>query len=199
MIDRVLTVAVAAFIALLSLTATVFAAGEVLPPDSSLLDLAQPVFHAVMAGQGMLAAALALILVVAAARRYLPQFLPAAGPFIKSDAGSMLSTFLLSLGGAFATAFTAGAALSLGVAKAAFGVAFLAAGGYQGLKHLVAPILRKVQGMLPAKLRPLLDVVLWIFDRRSPAEKAEAAGNAAVAASPATGAAGVVGTPKNFP
>lgn len=199
MFDKFFTMVLAALVAAFSFGATASAAGAAASDEGSILELAKPVFDAVMSGQGWLAAALALVLTVGAARRYLPAWFPKRMGWIKSDAGSTLSTFLLSLGGAFATAFAAGAAPSMLIAKTALGVAIAAAGGYQALKHLVAPLLRAMRAKLPAFTHPALDLILWIFNRPTRTESAEAAGAAAVAAKPAAGAAGVVGAPANWP
>lgn len=188
---------VLALFALLGFAGTASAANAAAPEDGNILDLAKPVFEAVMHGQGWLAAALALILCTALARRYLPKL--NRFKWVASDAGTTLTAFLMSLGGGFATAFAAGAGPSLAVAKTAFGVALGAAGGYQALKHLVAPVLRALRDKLPAWARPGLDMVLWMFDRPSRNEAAAAAGEAAVKANPAPGVAGLVGEPKDWP
>jgi len=197
--DRIFTTVLVALVGVLSFGASAWAAGAATPDDGSLLDLARPVFDAVMHGQGWLAAALALVLVVAATRRYAPKWFPNRMSWLTTDAGSTLATFLLSLGGAFATAFAAGAGPSIAVAKMSLGVALGAAGGYQALKHLIAPLLRALRDKLPPFARPVLDMILWVFDKPSRAADAEAAGDAAVKAKPGTGIAGVTGAPKDWP
>lgn len=146
----------------------------------SVLELARPVFDAVMAGQYPLAAALALVLLVAVARKWLAPRVP----FFGSDAGGALLALAGSFGGAVATALLAGATLSWSVAWTALGVAFTAAGGYSLVKRLGGALLARIP--LPNWLKTLLDSALWIFS--SPVERAEAAGAAAVAEKPAGGA-----------
>ena len=165
--DR-LFVLLAGLVAMFSFAGVSHAAGAASPEDGNLLDLAKPVFDAVMHGQGWLGAALALVLVVAAARRYLPKWFPNRFAWLASDAGTTLTTFLFSLGGAFSTAFVAGAGPSFAIAKTALAVALAAAGGYQALKHLLAPALRWLRPKLPAWARPGLDMILWVFERPDP-------------------------------
>ena len=173
---------------LLGMTATASAAGAVDPAGdgTGLLELAKPVFQAVMSGQYVLGAALALVLVVALVRKY------ASGrfPFLATDAGGALLTLVGSFGGAVATALAAGATPSLAVAWVALGVAASAAGGYALIKKLVGPLVTKAPGWL----QPILRLVVWFFDRPSSVVKeVEAAGDAAVAANPPSGAAGIIG------
>lgn len=195
---RLLALIVALLVGLTGFAAAAFASTSVLTaaapattPDPGLLDLARPVYEAVMSGQWYLAAALALVLAVALVRRY-------AGPkvpFLHSDAGGALLALVGSYGGAVATALAAGGAvMSPHLAWVALTVAIAAAGGYSLIKKLlVAPFLVPWAAKAPAWLKPLLAVVLWIFDRPDPAAQATAAGNAAVAAHPSAGVGGIVG------
>jgi hypothetical protein len=183
-------------VALLSLTgvSVAFAATGV-AEDASLLDLLQPVLAAVKGGQGFLAAALVLVLCVSLARRY-------AGsrfPWIMSDVGGALLTLLGAFGGAAATALMAGTAPSIGLAVTAFGVAFAASGGYSMVKRLGVPLLRKLQDKAPAWMRPVFGLVLWWFGKPDAVATAEAAGDAAVEATPGPGIEGVTGKPTVFP
>lgn len=163
-------------------------------PDESLIALAKPVIDALLSGNPGLAAALALVLAAAVARRYGSKRFP----FLATDAGGALLVLVGSFGGAAATALTGGAAVSLGLAWKALLVAFAASGGYATVKRLlVTPLLRPLYEKAPAWLKPVLALVLWVFDQPDPVSKAEAAGNAAVAAKPPTGAAGVVGEPRD--
>lgn len=197
--DRIFTIALAAIALLLSFSASAFAAGAVMPDDGSLLDLARPILAAVMSGQGFYAAALALVLCVAAARRYLPKWAPAKFGWLLSDAGTTAATFLMALGGAMATALSAGAVPTIAMAQIALGVAVAAAGGYQALKHLLAPLLRSLRDRAPAWSHPAFDLVLWVFAKPDPIATAETAGDAAVAAKPAAGAVAIVGKPREIP
>ena len=196
MIKTTLSLAV---ITLLALASTAFAAGAAAPDDGTLLDLARPVFDAVMHGQGWLAAALALVFVVAGARRYGPKWFSNRMAWITSGAGTTLANFLLSLGGALATAFAAGAGPSMALALTSFKVAAAAAGGYEALKYLIAPLLRKLRDKLPVWMRPALDMFLWMFDRPDPVAKAKAAGDQAVKENPPPGVTAITGKPRPWP
>lgn len=204
MMDKFFSMLLAVLVAVLSFgaTATAFAAGAAAPVDGSILDLAKPVFDAVMAGQGWLGAALALVLVVTAARRYGKEHFP----FLGSKLGGAVLNLLLSFGGAAATALAAGAAPSAGLAFTALKVSIAAASGYELVKELLAPALRALADRLPwagarAAVHALLNFALWAFENRRKAviAKAEAAGEAAVVANPPGGAAAVVGEPKTWP
>lgn len=184
---------------LLSMAGTASAASAASPDDGNLLDLAKPVFEAVMHGQGWLGAALALMLIVAAVRRYLPKWFPSRFGWLTSGAGTTASTFLFSFGGALSTAFAAGAGPSFALFRMASLVAMTAAGGYEALKYFVAPLLRKLRDKLPAWMRPGLDLVLWMFERPDPVAKAEAAGDAAVKANPPAGVIAITGKPVDWP
>jgi len=156
----------------------------------SILELAKPVFDAVLAGQYLLAAALMLVLAVAVIRRYVPW------PFLRTDDGGALLALVASFGGAMATAIAAGAPLSWGMAWVAVGVAFAAAGGYSMIKKLLVPRLQQVRAILPPWARPILSIVLWIFERPDQrVADAEKAGDAAVNANPGQGAKSVLGEP----
>lgn len=174
-----------------------FAAGETTAQaaETPMVDMLRPILDAARGGQGMLAACLTLVLAVALAKRYGA----ARFPVLHTDIGGAALTLLGSFGGALATTLMAGAAPSLGLAASALGVAFAAAGGYSMAKRLLVPTLRALQAKLPASMRPLLGLVLWVFDKPSPVAKAEAAGAAAVAAHPAPGIEGVAGKPVSFP
>ena len=200
-----LTVALVA-IGLVSFGATAFAAGAVAPASGSLLDLAKPVYAAITAGHYIACAALALILAMAAARRYLPS-LPkvgaSIGKFLSSDAGNAISTLVISFAGAVATGTAAGVhwgGLSTHLLWTSLLVGVTAVGGYEVLLHLfAAPVLAKIEAKLPAWARPLVSLLLAVFNKDSgnaqALAKAQAAGQAAVVANPAPGVAGVIGQP----
>ena len=189
--DRMLTATIVAIVATISFTGSALAAGAVAPDDGSLLDLARPVLDAVMSGQGWMAASLALVMVVALARRYAPG---AAGDFIRSDAGGAVTSLLMSFGGATATALAAtGGAPTAAMLKTALGIALGASGGYVMLKKLAVPALRALQAKVPAWARPILALLIWVCERPDAIGRAKAAGDAAVKAKPATGLDGVLG------
>lgn len=192
MTNRIVSVLVLALTFLLTFTASAFAAGAGVP-DESLVDLAKPVFQAVMSGNYVLAAAAALVLVVAAVARRAP----ASWTWVRADWGRALLVFLGSFGGAAATALTASAAVTWAVAYMSVKVAFAAAGGYSLLK----PLIKALEVRAPAWLAPLFKVLGWVFNGigTSPVVKAEAAGDAAVKADPPTGVEGVVGEPTDVP
>lgn len=173
-------------VAFLGFTGTAFAASEVAPSDGSWLDLAKPVYDAVIHGQYWLGASLALILAVALAKKYLPG---KAGAFVNGEYGAPLTVLLMSFGGAVATALGAGqAVMSAGLAWTAFKVAVGAAGGYSLLKKLLAPLLRKLAAKAPSWMQPIFAMILFVFDKPTAVETAEKAGDDAVAAKPPTGA-----------
>lgn len=160
--------------------------------DASILELAKPVLDAVLAGNPGLAAALALVLVAAAARRYGG----ARIPWLKTDAGGAAMVLVGAFGGAAASALYAGGGWSLSMAWAAFQIAAATSGGYSLVKRLlVDPILRPyVIARMPQWLRVPIELGLaWIFSRPDPVKRAETAGVAAVAAKPSAGVEGVVG------
>lgn len=182
--------AVVAFtaIAYLSFVGVALAQGAVVPNDGSLLDLARPIYEAIIGGQWWIAAMLGLILATTAAKRYLPG---KVGAWVNSSTGQPLTVLVLAFAGAALTALMAGgpgAVMSLSLAWIALKVAVGAAGGYTLLKSLIAPILQKLADKAPSSLKPIFALLLWAFSKRSAVQEAETAGNAAVAATPAAGA-----------
>jgi hypothetical protein len=172
-------------------TATAFAAGAAMPEDANIADLLRPVYDAFVHGNKLYAGMLALIAMVALLKRYAPA---KWRPFLYGDIGGSLLTLTGSFAGAMATTLGSGNPVSWMMVKTAGLIAVGAAGGYALVKKLlIEPLLRPWSSKAPAWLRPLLAMVLWIFDKPSPIAKAEAAGNAAVAAKPPTGMEGVVG------
>jgi hypothetical protein len=187
-----------AALAFFSFIATAAAAGTAVPEDGALLDLARPVFDAIMHGQWWLAASLALILVVAAIKKYAPGKF---GAWAHSDLGGSILVLGASFGGAAATGLLAAGtgAMSLALAWTALKVALAASGGYSLLKKLVMPYVRKLGDKAPAWMKPIFSMLLWAFDSNAQVvAAAEQAGNDAVAANPPTGADGVAGTPTDL-
>lgn len=181
----------------LSFSAMAFASGATTTDEGSLLDMARPIFDAVMHGQWWLGAALALVFACAAIRKYLPDSW--GGKFARSDFGGMLTAFGMSFGGAAATAFAAmGTAVSFamvpGVAFMALKVAIFAVGGYKAIHELGKWVTSTAwyQTKAPAIVKTIVSFVLSMIGSSAIA-KAEAAGKAAVEAKPAPGAASVVG------
>lgn len=175
------------------------AASAVAPDDGNLLDLARPIFDQIMAGHYIAAAAAALILSVALLKRYAPGKI---GEFVHSDAGGSLTTLLMAMGGSLLTATMGGAPWQWGMLWASLMVGLTAMGGYTAIKRLIVmPLLVPLQKRLPAWAQPVLGMVLWMFDKKfqaDPVKEAEAAGDAAVANHPSTGADSVVGTPTDL-
>lgn len=164
MLKTASAVIVSLFLAFVAFGATSFAAGAAQPEDGSLLDLTRPVYDAVMHGQWWIAAAGALVLVAAAARKYLaPRY-----AWARSSAGSALIVLVGSFGGAALTALAAagpGAVLSAALAWTAFKIALAAAGGYGLIKALIVdPYLKPWADKAPAWLQPALAVLVWAFD-----------------------------------
>ncbi len=191
---RILSAVSLFFVFLLAFAGTAFAAGAVAPADGSLLDLARPVFDAVMHGQYWAAAALVLVVLTALIRKYGTKRFPV----LESSAGAALLLLVGSFGGAFATAVLAGAGASLAIAWTALKVAFAAAGGYSLAKSLLAPLLRKIQAKAPMWMQPIFSLAFYFFDRPTPIADAEKAGAAALEAKPSAGAAAIIGTPRDI-
>lgn len=191
-------------VALVTFTATAFAAGTADPTGdgSTLIEMARPIFDAVMGGQWWLAASLALVFVVALVGRYGGKAPGRAGRWLAkldaSDAGRAVLVLLGSFGGAVATGLAAAGsgAMTWGLALVALKVAIGAAGIYSLAKKLLAPIVAKA----PPWVQAIFAVVLWAFDRATgadPVADAEAAGDAAVVAHPPKGTSAIVGEPRD--
>lgn len=190
---KALTALSVAALAFLSFGATAIAAGEVTPDDGSLLDLARPVFDAVMHGQWWLGAALAVVLLTAAAKKYLPDAY--GGKYVRSELGAMATAFLLSFGGAIATTMAApGAAMTMAVAMAALKIGAAAVGGWMILHKVMQVVVATKfwNDRVPAPVKALVSFVLGLVGS-SAISKAEKAGQEAVDASPPQGPAQVNG------
>lgn len=147
--------------------------------DAELIELAKPVLEAIMGGSYMYAAALGLVLFVALVRR----FGGSRFPWLASKSAAPFIVLAGSFAAAMATSLSAGAAISGAMAWMAVKVAVAAAGGYS----LFKPLLSKLQGMAPGWMSPLFALSDWVFRSRSNAERARAAGDAAVAENPGKG------------
>jgi hypothetical protein len=179
-----------AAIATLAGSGVALAANAVDPADGSL-DLARSVYDAFSGGRYAYCGALAIVLLVALVKRY-------AGPkvpWLHTDAGGSTLVLAGSTATAAAAALAApGATVSLALMKTSLMIGVAAAGGFSIVKALlIEPLLKPLQAKLPAWAQPIMQVVMWIFDKPDPIAEATAAGNAAVAASPSTGVAGVSG------
>lgn len=182
-----------AFIGLLSFAGFALAAGAAAPSttDGSLLDLAKPVYDAFMGGHYAYGAALLVVLMVALAKKYLGDKIP----WLHSDAGGSLLALLAAMSAAVAAGLaTPGASITLALLKSSLLVGIGAAGGYAMLKNLIIePLLKPLAAKAPAWMQPLFQLIFWIFDKPSPTETANAAGDAAVIATPGSGVDGVIG------
>lgn len=184
----------------LSFVGTASAAGAIASDDSSLLDMIRPAYDAIMAGHYVAAAALALVLAMAAFKRYAPG---RAGEFAHTDAGGALCTLVMAFGGGLAMATASGqgwSGLSSAVLLTSLKVAATAAGGYTLLKKLVVePLLASAwyKDRAPAWLKTVLAVAMFAFVRKDngATAKAEAAGAQATKDKPAEGAESAIGKP----
>ncbi len=165
--------------------------------DAPIMELAKPVWEAITQERWWLAASLALVLAVAAFKRYAPG---RAKEFANSDAGGALLVLLGSFGAGLASGLMAVGtnAISWVLVYAAVKVAIVAAGGYSLVKKLIIePLIKPNMHRFPPWLQSTLTMVMWIFERPA-VEAAEKAGDVAVAADPAGGVADVVGEPKEL-
>lgn len=156
--------------------------------DPSVFDGAKAVFDAVMHGQWWAAAALSVVLLMAAARKYMPASWKEG---TKGDIVGVASTFLMAFAGAVATwavAQPAGAALTGAVALTALKIGFAAIGGYT-IVHKLAGWL-SAWGALPAWAGPILKLLAMVVGSNAVIKKAETAGDKAVEAKPPSGMAG---------
>ncbi len=187
-----------AFIALffyLGFSASAFASDLALPADTSWLDLARPILDAIKDGHGWIAAASALVALSAFALRYLsPRY-----AIFRTPIGALLVVFTGAYGGGVLTALAAAGvtALTPALALTALKIAIAAAGGYSILRPLLVDV---IEPFLLARfpfLKPLLDLVTYIFDKppASVIAKAEKAGADAVAVLQPKGVEGVTGKP----
>lgn len=184
---RFIVALVLAFLALF--TGTALAAQAAAPDQQSLLDLAKPVFDAVMHGQWWAAASLALVLAMALTRKYMPSSWKTG---TKGDIVGVVTTFGMAFFGAIATTLAGpgAAAMSFAVALTALKIGVAAIGGYSILHKLAAWLV--ASGELPAWAVPVVKLVTAMIGSNAAAtlKKAEDAGDAAVKAEPPKGMAG---------
>ena len=191
------TFALAVLALLLGLTVSAFAAGAAAPDEGSILDLLRPVIDAFKEGHHLEAGMLALVLAVAALKRYAPEKW-GISKFVHGDIGGVVMTLVGSFAGAMATTLAAGDTPSWAMSKTALMIAVGAAGGYAIVKKLLVEPLRNSEWYktkAPSWFKSVMGVVLWVFDKPDVAAQAERAGDAAVVAKPAPGVEGVVGKP----
>lgn len=191
--NKTLTAFSTLLLAFFAFGATASAAGEAVGDNSSLFELARPVFDAIVHGNYWLAAALGVILLTAAAKKYLPDAY--GGRLVRSELGGMVTAFALAFAGALATTFAApGATMTMLVLWAAVKIGFWAVGGFMAL-HKIATVLVKTKfwnEKMPAPIKALVALALSMIGSSAVA-KAEKAGQDAVEAKPAEGPKAVVG------
>jgi hypothetical protein len=167
-----------------------------LDPNADVYQLIQEAARALFA-EGMSSTArlaVLLILAVSMARR----FLAPRVPFFATDHGAVLLTLATGLLGGLGNALVAGSAMSWGVVAAAFGLSLKAAGGYTALKKAALPLLAKAAEHGPLWWRWVARLLHGVLAGAVAADnRAKAAGDAAVAAKPATGVEGIVGKPRD--
>lgn len=169
---------------LAAFTGTAFAAGSS-PDGQSLLDFAKPIFDAVVHGQWWAAAAAAVVLGCALARKHMPAHWTTG---VKGDIIGTASAFIVAFFGAIGTWFVApGAVMSAAVALTALKVGVAAIGGYNILHKLATWAI--ASGKLPAWALPILTLVTKLIGSNA-VEKAQADGDKAVAADPPKGMTG---------
>lgn len=101
--------------------------------DLDLEAFATSVLNAVQHGNWALVAALAVLALVWAARRFGGNKFP----FLRSDAGGAVLALAMATAGAVVTALSAGSALSIALFLGALKVGFVAAGGWSTVKKLL--------------------------------------------------------------
>lgn len=196
MLRNVKIFAVFVLVWLVSFVGTGLAASAVAPSsdDGTLLELLKPVYEAFAHGQKLYAGMLALVALVALAKRYLAPRVK----FLQTDAGGAAMALVGSFGAAMAASLAGGMGVSFAMVKTAIWVAVGAAGGYSLVKKLVVdPVLRPLAKLAPAWMQPIFYVIFWAFDRPTPVEQAEADGASAVAAHPGGGLDAVTGKPED--
>lgn len=180
------------FLVLTGFVTMAYAAGPSTEPEP-ILDLAKPVLDAIMHGQWWLAASAGLILVVSALRKYAP----VEGRFgwlgraVASTPGVMGTTFALAFGGAVFNALLAlgpAGVMSLAIAKTALWIGVAAIGAWKAVHTLAtwAVSTNFYKTKVPASVQAIVAFVLGLLGSNAIA-KAEAAGQKAVDAKPATG------------
>jgi hypothetical protein len=144
-----------------------------LPTPDNLADFGKALFAAVTAHQYWLLASLVLVGLVWALRKYLAPKVP----FLASDAGGALLSFLVAFASGLGVALMGGTPMSAALALTVFVAAFKVSGGWALLMHLLDPLLTK-----------------WglHFDAAATQATAAQAGSTAAAAAPPVDPAAVV-------
>lgn len=176
---------------------TAAAATGLEPDGGSLLDLFAPIIEAIKGGQYAAAVFAMLSALVVLGWRYGSKH----WAWLGTGEGKAFLTLLFGFSSTVGAGLAAGASLSGGLLWAALGTAVAMAGGYSLLKELLVPRLVWLQSRewMPGWGKTAIDLALWFFARdRATIAKAEAAGAAAVEASPASGVEGLLGKPRDL-
>lgn len=121
---------------LVALPLAAYAQAATLPQDPTDLGaMAKLIWDAIMAKQWGLVASLAVLLIVAGLRKWLPEK-SKVGAWVRSRIGGIVSNFLLTLAGAFATMFLAGQTFSADMVFKALTVSLTASGGWAIFKNV---------------------------------------------------------------
>lgn len=166
-------------------TSTALAAEAASTADPSVTEATKAVFDAVMHGQWWAAAALAVVVLGAVARKYMPA---AWKEGTKGDIIGTTMAFVMAFAGAIATVLAApGAAMTAGVALTALKIGVTAIGGYNLIHKLAS--WGVASGKLPMWAMPIVKLLTSLVGSNAIA-KAEKLGDKAVAAAPPKGMSG---------
>lgn len=174
---------------LMSFTATSWAAGTATGDDFSAIDLLRPIWDAFRGGHQVAAGALAVVALIALAKRYAGKLSPKLEAFLHGDAGGTIATFLAATAGSVAAATSGDAPWAWSIMWTAGGIGIAAIGGYVALRRLVIDPIKasKWYANAPAWAKLALGVLFWIADKPDAIAEAEKAGADAVKANPAPG------------
>ncbi len=156
--------------------------------DPATSEVLRQIFEAVLHSRWWGAAAASVVGVCAAVRHYLPEDWKTS---VKGDIVGVALAFVTAFAGAIANwALAPGADMSFDVLATAAKIGAVAIGGFTVVHKVIGWLM--AWDKLPAWLRPILAIIATVIGS-SAVKKAEAAGEAAVAADPARGMAGAIG------
>lgn len=166
-------------------TGTALAADAVATADPSLSETARMIFDAVMHGSWWAAAAYGVILAMVGVRKLMPASWKEG---VRGDIVGTAAAFVLAFAGSVATVMVApGAAMTTAVAMTAAKIGVAAIGGYTIIHKIVGWL--GAASWMPSWAMSALRLVAMMVGSNA-IKKAEAAGDAAVAAKPPTGLTG---------
>ncbi len=161
--------------------------------DSSIRDLVSAVVDAFRGGHKIAAGALAVFAALALAKKYLTT--GKVGLWLHGDLGGTVTVFLMATAGALAAADS----LSPAVLWTAGGIGVAAIGGYAAAKTLIKALkASRWYATAPSWFKSAIDILTWLVDKPDAVKAAQAAGDDAVKANPATGADGIAGPATKF-